>query len=397
VDWVRRWPWYVVPLGIFLAMRAVDAGLVVVVARDQISSSLLPPGLTVPSLVDPPSYLHVIANWDGHWYRLIAAHGYPAHLPVLHGVVQQNAWAFYPLYPGLVRLVMVSGASFGWAASVVSIGCAAAAMCVLFRMLEPACDRFTASLTVLAVSCAPAAPIFQAAYTEGVALLLLVVSLWALERRRYPVLLAAGLALSLTRAIVAPLALVVVVQAVVRWRRRDDDPFPVRERWMLGAGALAIALSSLIWPAVTAVATGDARAYWRTQTAWATVAGNRPDTWLQSLTRLDNAGRLVVVLVALALLVLVCRRAGSWPLPLRTWPVAYAVFILAVTPPTASVIRFSTLALAPWWPAPELSRGVRSTAGRVALVALVVGVGVLLQWWWLRSYFVIQPSSVGHP
>jgi hypothetical protein len=48
----------------------------------------------MPTLVDPASYLHLIANWDGQWYRQIATHGYPSHVPVVNGAVQQNAWAF---------------------------------------------------------------------------------------------------------------------------------------------------------------------------------------------------------------------------------------------------------------------------------------------------------------
>ena len=80
---------------------------------------------------------------------------------------------------------MLTGASFGLAASVVSLTCGAAAMCVLDRMLTPRCGRFVAALTVLAVCCAPPAPVLQVAYTESIGLLLVLLALRALEARRY--------------------------------------------------------------------------------------------------------------------------------------------------------------------------------------------------------------------
>ena len=51
-----------------------------------------------------PSMLDYIAGWDAAWYREIALNGYPSELPVdASGNVQQNAWAFMPIYPWLAR------------------------------------------------------------------------------------------------------------------------------------------------------------------------------------------------------------------------------------------------------------------------------------------------------
>jgi hypothetical protein len=382
-----------VPLAIFAITRAASGLLIALVARDQISASQLPPHMPMPTLVDPPSYLHVIANWDGQWYRQIAAHGYPHGLPTSHGVVQQSAWAFYPLFPALVRLVMTPGLSFGLAASVVSLGCGAAAMCLLYRMLLDRAGHFTAALTVLALNVTVASPILQAAYTESLALLLLLVALWALQQRRYVVFGAAGVALSLTRAITPPLALVAAAVYVVR--KRSRDPWPTAERPGLVVSGIVVVASSLIWPIVVGIAAGDPTAYAKTQAAWATVAGNDADPWLVSMWH--NPAQVFAVVLGVGLLVLICRRARSWPFVLRLWPVPYALFILAVTPATASVLRFSLLAGAPWWPAPEWSRRLASPGARAAVVAAVVVLGLALQWWWLRTYFVIDPYSHGHP
>ena len=397
VSLLRRTPWFAVPLGIFVLTRVVSGVLIILVARDQIPASALPPHMPMPTLVDPASYLHVIANWDGQWYRSIAAHGYPSHVASVHGELTQNAWAFYPAYPALVRLVMITGVSFGFAASVVSLACGAAAMCLLYRLLMGRCGRFVAGLTVLALCCSPAAPILQVAYTESLALLLIMTSLWALDRRRYVVLALSGVALSLTRPIAPALIVVVLVQLVVRWRERGSEPWADGERRGLVGAAVAIALGTLVWPIVTGIALGRWDAYTQTQRAWATVAGNSPDTWLESLWHGAPAGRWLVVLLVLGLLVVAAWRASSWTVGIRAWTVAYPLLILAVTPPTASVIRFSVLAGAAWWPAPDAARRVTSTGPRLAIMAAVALVGFFLQWWWLRTYFVIDPSSHGHP
>jgi hypothetical protein len=390
---LRRAAWCAVPLGIFLTTRLASGFLIVVLARHQIPASALPADMPLPTLESPATYLHVIANWDGQWYRQIAMHGYPSRLPVEDGAVQQNAWAFYPLFPALAWLGMKAGLSFGIAASVISLGAGALAMCLLYRMLMPRTGRFTAGLTVLALCSAPAAPIWQASYTESLGLLLVLVALWALQERRYATLVVAGLGLALARGIAPALAVVVVLEYLRL--RRSSEPTSSREQRPILLCGIAIAAASLLWPAITAVVTGRADAYWSTQKAWITVAGNNTDSWLVSLLR--QPAQVTVVVGALAVLAYVCLRARSWPLVLRVWPVPYAVFILAVTPATASVLRFSLLLGAPWWPAPEWSRRLYSPVGRWFVVVGVFALGLLLQWWWLERYFVIDPGSHGHP
>ncbi|MFJ9445576.1 hypothetical protein ACIRRH_27495 [Kitasatospora sp. NPDC101235] len=51
----------------------------------------------------------VVASWDGWWYQQVAQFGYhPALVPIPNGPVgfnvEQNSAAFFPLYPGLMRL-----------------------------------------------------------------------------------------------------------------------------------------------------------------------------------------------------------------------------------------------------------------------------------------------------
>jgi MFS family permease len=388
-----------VPLAIFLVTRVVDGALLVWLGRDQIPPVPMTPHQLVPTSVAPSSYLHLIANWDGQWYRTIAEHGYPSGLPAFDGTVVPNQWAFYPLYPSIVRLVMLPGLSYGLAASLVSIACGAAAMCLLYRMLVPTAGRFAASMTLLALCTFPTAILFQAAYTESLALLLVVGALWSLRARRYGVLVALALLLALTRPVVLPLALVVGVSWIARWRARDREPFPRTEAVRLGATGIVVALSFLIWPAVAAIATGRADAYFVTANAWYDPNDRSWPSWLVVFVGGGSPGLTVFIGLAAAglALVVVRRSARLWGLELRSWAWAYPLYLLGSTRPTTSIFRYAMLAAVPWWPFPEVGSTVQGWRPRVALACLVLLVGCCVQVIWLRWYFVIDPASRGFP
>jgi hypothetical protein len=95
-------------LAVYAAARLLSAVVLLVAARAQAAN-----GWTgaAPGYVDYTGLM-----WDATWYRTIAEQGYPATLPVgADGLVQQNAWAFFPLFPMLVRgLMTLTGGS--WAA-----------------------------------------------------------------------------------------------------------------------------------------------------------------------------------------------------------------------------------------------------------------------------------------
>lgn len=391
---LRRAPWYVGPLAVFALTRVFDAVVIVLMARHQLPAGALPHGAAVPTRVDPPSYWNAIQSWDGQWYRQIVEHGYPRSLPMAHGHVTQNAWAFYPGYPALVWLVTRIGLGYGAAASVVSLVAGAAAMCVLFRLVSLRASSWTAGLTVLAVCCAPMAPVLQVAYTESLGLLLLVVALWCLERRHYGWVAAVSLALSLTRPITLPLAVAALVELVLRWRRRDDD-FPMRERVGLVVATVTSVVSVVVWPLVAAVTVGELSAYSDTQEAWRGIAGNRPDTWLLSLVHGASVARWLFVAVLLAGAVAVGVSNRRWTNGVRTWVGTYPAFILATTPATSSIFRYLLLVGPGCWPFSRSDAVPRERRG--LLVIGIVVLGLASQVLWLYWYFVITSGSRGTP
>jgi hypothetical protein len=300
-----------------------------------------------------PSYADLAGVWDGQWYEQIAEHGYPDGLPRTDvGRVDYNSWAFFPLFPTLVRAVMVTGLPFVAAATVVNLLAAGGAVLVLHRLFAhrgprtPAAPRWLALLAVAVWAVLPPAPVLQVAYTEALAALLLAGSLLLLVRRHYLWAVPVVLALGLTRAVAAPLLLVVAWHAMQRWRHRDLDPLTRQDVVRLAALAAATGLSSVLWPAIVGVATGVPDAFLQTQAVW----GQRPGQglflpWLAWAW--DGAGVIGVVTlvgVVAAWLGLVLGRHGRWLSPeLRVWAIVYPLYLLAVLRPITSMWRFLLL------------------------------------------------------
>src|ERR1700751_1588469 len=70
-------------LGVFLATRA----LLLLVAF-------------VNGTLRHHAFTHELAQWDGLWYRMLAAHGYPTHVAHV-----QTTLGFFPVYPGITWAV----------------------------------------------------------------------------------------------------------------------------------------------------------------------------------------------------------------------------------------------------------------------------------------------------
>ncbi|WP_139306660.1 hypothetical protein [Nocardioides exalbidus] len=373
------------PLGIFVASRIVSSVMLLVAGSDQVT----PPGWT-STWPDDPSGSRLLVNWDGYWYRTIAIHGYPTELPRNgDGVVVQNAWAFYPIVPALARLVMTTGLDYAWAAAAVATLASGAACTLLFGMVRERSDSFTASLTVAVLVLGPVGLVFQTAYTEGPALLVVLLALRSLGARRWGRVVAYGLLLSLTRPVTLALAAACGALWVVLWWRRRTEPFPVRDRIGLAAATVAVAASFLVWPTVAGVVTGEGDAYRLTQAAWVTGTEGWT-TWLSGTAGLGASAATVlgvVVLVFVGWFVL-RRDAAAWPLEGRLWAGLYTLYILAATRPTASVVRYLALAAFPSWPLPEVSQRCRTTRSRIALAVPVVVACCLAQWLWTSLVWV---------
>lgn len=380
------WPWWVQALAVYGLARAVSALILVVVSRAQEENLW-----TEAS----PSYLAYVARmWDASWYEQIYASGYPDVLPVGEdGAVEQNAWAFFPLFPSLVRgLDAVTGAGWDVLAPTLALACGAGAVVVIHRLVATAGAAAVVRrpglplATVLLVSVFPSSPVLQVAYTESLALLLVAASLLLVARRRYGWAALVILLLGLTRAVALPMAAVVVWHAVVRWRR-GDLRLPDAARL---AGLLAVAVGSgLLWPWVCGLVTGTHQGYFRTQEAWRGGADVVPFVPWVDVSRwlFDGAGPwvlgLLLALVAALVLNPVAARLGP---EMHAWAGAYLAYLVATVQPGTSLVRFLLLA----FPLGAVTAGWTRSRAWLAAVSLVFVAG---QAWWVWQLWRLVPPS----
>ncbi|GAB3590701.1 membrane protein [Angustibacter peucedani] len=339
------------------------------------------------------NYFDMAQLWDGQWYKIIAEHGYPAELPLDQlGNVQQNPWAFFPGFPCTVRAVMaVTDLPFAVAAVAVNLVLGACAVHVVMRVLQKVAGRRAGWGGAVLLCAFPSAPSLQIAYSESLALLLLALAAWWLLERRYGWAALAVLALSLTRPVVAPFAVVVLTHLVVRWVRaaRGREPFPWSQRLAVVGLGLLSAASSILWPALVGLRLGSSDAYERTQAAWRTGGVIQPFHQAVGISHLlwGDRGPTYLVLGGIALVALVLspwgRRVGP---ELQTWTLAYPLYLLAVTEPWTSTFRYLLLVFPLWG---VLAVAVRS---RWAVAALAV-VGLWWQVHWVDDLLLFHPPT----
>lgn len=388
---VTAWPRLPVALRIgilYLAARAVTMGLFALAAQLATPDSRFGPHPAVSTL---------LLGWDAQWYWFIAVHGYPAALPVdASGDVTQNAWAFMPVYPYLVRLLGGDGVGWTVAAVVVSLVAGYLACLVLHRLLRDRLDGPSAMWAVVFFASAPLAAVFQIGYAEALFLLLLLLALWCVSRRRYAWLYLLLPVMGFTRPGVLAFALFLGLHGVARWVARRREPLPVAHIvHIVALGALACA-AGFAWPAIAGAVTGRPDAYLATELSWrrdwvgedggfVPLQGfwDAAGFWFRTWGPGELVGHVVlVVLVAgCAALLLFDRRVRRLGVDVRLWCASYLAYLLAVFFPQSSLFRL-LLPLSPLWGAVA---AVRSTAWRVGvLIACVAG-----QWWWIHTMYAL--------
>ncbi|CAN5311295.1 hypothetical protein BH09ACT12_BH09ACT12_18880 [soil metagenome] len=382
----RQWPRWAQVTALYLGLRLISGILLAQAAQDQVWF----PGVTGPSEGD----IDLAVSWDAKWYERIVTGGYPDQLPVgADGRVQQNPWAFYPLYPLAIRLVSwLTTLDFATVAPLLALAAGLGAAVLMAKLVcetspYPAAVRTGPALAVVAVWAAfPASPVLQMAYTESFSMLLLVGFLLLLVRGQWAACGLTALLLGLTRPIALPLSIVVIVAVWLRWRQRAERPISWREQRDLGVAVLATGLSGLMWTTIAWASTGRRDAYPSTMTAWRGEAAINPiEPWKRTIdyalefhTRETVVPAVSMVLaLALSLALLVPRFASGIDVRLRVWSAAYAIYLLAVVDGGTSIVRY----LVPLFP----------------LAAVLVGAHRerLSRWWRWRTAFWVAAGIIG--
>lgn len=151
-------------------------------------------------------------QWDGTWYRLIAATGYESL-----GASFPAKAAFWPLYPWLMDLgsdlTGISPESVGY---VISNFAFAGALMLLYQLISLDLSRDVARRTLWAIAIFPTAFFFTAVYTESLFLLLSVGCLLAARKGNWWLAGTIGLLAALTRSagvmLLAPMGILFLQQ-----------------------------------------------------------------------------------------------------------------------------------------------------------------------------------------
>jgi hypothetical protein len=332
-----------------------------------------------------PNYVDFANIWDARWYNIVAGWGYPSVLPVAPtGHIAENAWAFMPGYPLVVRLLMeISTLPWAPLAVLVSLIFSLAAALVFYRLLLRVIDPSAALFAVVLFCVAPLSPILQFGYAESMYLFFLTVALLLLVDRRYALLFPVIAVMALTRPSGLAFALALSMHVGYRWLTRRRDPFPRSEQVLSSAAAVFSGVMGLAWPLTAWAVTGSITAYTDTELAWrAPYIGYQeliPFTaWFQSgvwWLGMPLGIIAVVALIAAFALGLFAPPVKRLGVDLRFWIASYGLYLLAVFFPQSSTFRL----LMPMFPLLGAVAQPRSWAYRAALVVLCIAG----QWGWL--------------
>lgn len=335
------------------------------------------------SAYDPgPSFLGFLSAWDVQWYAAIALQGYPTELPTdAAGDVVPNPWAFFPIFPWIVRGAMfVIGApatlaGFATVGTGVAVLFGALAVLALHRMLIQAFTPRQAFWGAVFFAFGPISFLLQMAYAESLFLFLMFCALAAMVSRHYWLMIPFALLASFSHPGAMALAAALGMQGITRlWRRQ-----PIRwSEWITaGLAIVLIAAAGLIWPVIAAHVTGDPSAYFDTEAGWWRLMIDGlvfiPFTPFFFLFHdlFGPVGVIGTAIVLVAVVVVMLQRRTRYAFGVDTWTYAasYMLYLVAVFFPTQSLFRM-LLPLAPLYGYPGLS----STRRRRMIV---IGVSIL--------------------
>ena len=388
---VRSWPWWAQVSAIYISARLVSACTFMAAALHQGPNPWFPA---------KPDYWNFINIWDARWYGEVIANGYPSVLPTdAAGTVQENAWAFYPLFPalagGLGRLTGLGPAASLTIIAMLAGWGAALLVYTLFRHKAP---HAAALWGVAFFATFPVSAVLQVPYAEPLSLLLLAGALLLVVRRQYLWAVPVVVLLCLSRPVGVPFALMLGLVLVFRFLQRfpltgglrgagprvdAGEAHSIRDLIALAVLTAVAGVSALAWPAAAWAATGDFQAYTKTETAWRghDLVPFKP--WFDAGVDLFGPvlGLLApFVFVALFGLMLFLPPVVRLGVELRLWCACYMGYLVAFLHPQTSTFRM----LLPLFPlalgAVLLSRS-RAYRGTVVTMFLLLQI-VWIVWLW---------------
>ena len=205
----------------------------------------------------------LFANWDGYWYRSIATVGYEyADDNAQHSIV------FFPLYPLITRGLMSLGISFPVAGTIVNNLAFLGALLALYNWVKERQGISAARWATAVLAWCPFSLYGTTTYTEGLFLLLSILSLQAFDRRQH---VKAGIFGALTTATRITGIALVPAFLLVAWRERRSA--------IAYAAAIATTSGLLLFILYCAIDFGEPLAFLRAQRGWHGYLANTGGSW----------------------------------------------------------------------------------------------------------------------
>ena len=298
-----------------------------------------------------PGYFDFLNIWDAEWYQRIYTNGYPTTLPAnADGSVQQNAWAFMPVFPFLIRgLNMLTTIEWKFLAPIVATIFGFAFALMAYRLLILRITELQARWAIALISFSMAAPILQVGYAESLGLFLICAALYLFAKRRDGLLVVTLALLSVTRPGLLAFSLMFALLFVYRfWReRKHAEPFELRERIRIFGLTAVSGVFGFAWLFIAAITTGRLDAYLATELAWR--AGYTDSSHLLPFSGWfisgafhlgSGVGELAVIgLVAFAVWALGTHSVKALGIELQLFTLSYLVYLFAVFFPQSSTPR----------------------------------------------------------
>jgi hypothetical protein len=201
--------------------------------------------------------------WDGGWFLNVAEEGYPAGYTYDDdGVMVGNGFAFFPLFPFLVRLAALLGFPYP-AASLLVAGLAGMAASLLIYLLGTALFSRRAGYLFLVLVCAqPMAVVLVMGYTEPLFLALATGTLLAAHQRSWWLAGLAAIGAALTRPVGMAVAFALVIAVLLAWREMSK-----RDRVVASCLAAVSLVAGPLYLAWVGWRVGEWDAWFKVQTA----------------------------------------------------------------------------------------------------------------------------------
>jgi len=205
------------------------------------------------------TFLDIMTQWDGTWYRYIAERGYASPMPAV-------STAFFPMYPLAVRAVAFAVRDLQVASLLVSNGCLIAAALLLNRLLRLDYDERVCRRAIVFLMFNPVSFFFSAAYTESMFLLLSIGALLAARQGRW---LGSGLCGALLAATRPPgmlIAVPLLAEHLIQGREKRESWRRIFQPRLLWLGLVPVGLVLYLFHCY--LSRGDWLAPLHAQDAW---------------------------------------------------------------------------------------------------------------------------------